>query len=116
MTQFSITYVDGIGVLKFPPRVDSTNSLDLEEKINEILSTKKSILCDLSENTYVSSFPMRIFLQTTKHMKDIGGKFAMCSISPMVQEVFDISGFSTILALYSSESEAISELKTNTPQ
>lgn len=110
MTQFSIKNVGTLGVLKVPSRLDSTNSLDLEEKIDEILAERKKILFDFSENTYVSSFPLRIFLKTATHLKEMNGDLAFCSFAPSVQQIFDLAGFSSIFTIYPTESEAISKL------
>jgi anti-anti-sigma regulatory factor len=49
-------------------------------------------------------------------LKETGGIFAFHSLSPMVQEVFKISGFSTLFTVYPSETEAISTLKAFVPQ
>ena len=46
-------------------------------------------------------------LATAKKMRTTGGKMMVCNLNETVQEVFDISGFATILDLASNEEEAL---------
>jgi len=46
-------------------------------------------------------------LSTAKKMMAAGGSLKVCSLNNTVQEVFDISGFSTILSLAANEADAL---------
>jgi anti-anti-sigma factor len=47
-------------------------------------------------------------LATVKKLNASGGDLRICSLNATVQEVFDISGFVTILSVKSTEEEALS--------
>lgn len=111
MTPYTVHYVDTIAVLKLPSRIDSVTSVDFEQKLQELITPEGIILCDFSENTHISSLGLRVLLGTYKSMKKTGGGLGLCSLSPYIQEIFDISGFSRIFPIYSSESTAIPELQ-----
>ncbi|MFT7158731.1 MAG: anti-sigma B factor antagonist [Parvicella sp.] len=53
---------------------------------------------------------MRIFLATAKKITASGGVVKLCNANDVVQEILDISGFSTILDVKKTEEEALSAL------
>jgi anti-anti-sigma factor len=44
---------------------------------------------------------------TAKQLKDAGGELRVCGLNEMVSEVFDMSGFSTILNVFRDREEAL---------
>jgi anti-sigma B factor antagonist len=48
-----------------------------------------------------------VLLATAKKLKGTGGDLKICGLNPTLQEVFDISGFSPILTVVSSEDDAL---------
>ncbi|HWQ67326.1 MAG TPA: STAS domain-containing protein [Methanospirillum sp.] len=114
MTPYTIRIVESIPVIELPSRIDSVTSGDLEKHLTGLIADKAVILCDFTHNTYISSLGLRVLLSTLKNLKRSGGILALCSLSPYVQEIFDISGFSRIFSIYSSESEAIPALASKT--
>jgi anti-sigma B factor antagonist len=53
---------------------------------------------------------LRIFLATAKKITASGGALKLCGANDVVQEILDISGFSTILDVKKTEEEALSSL------
>jgi anti-anti-sigma factor len=49
-----------------------------------------------------------VLLSTAKKLKGTGGVLKICGLNPTVQEVFDISGFGSILNVAKSEADALS--------
>jgi anti-anti-sigma factor len=49
-----------------------------------------------------------VLLATAKKLKGTGGDLKICGLNPTVQEVFDISGFGSILNVAKSEADALS--------
>ena len=99
-------------IIRIIPRVDASNAKVVEAELTELVNggTKK-IVCNFSENEYISSAGLRVFLSTLKMLKKSGGQIVLCAMQPYVQEVFDMGGFSQLFAIYSSEEEAIKEIK-----
>jgi len=48
-----------------------------------------------------------VLLATAKKLKATGGDLKICSLNDTVQEVFDISGFSSILTVSANPEEAL---------
>ena len=116
MTSYSVRSVESIPVILLPSRVDSVTSLDLEKNLTGLISDRAVIVCDFSQNLYISSLALKVLLSTQKSLKRSGGILALCSLSPYVQEIFDISGFSRIFPIYPSETSAIQELTSRSSE
>ena len=50
---------------------------------------------------------LRILLTTAKRLGGTGGGLRLCNLNETVQEVFEISGFSTILSVFGTTEEAL---------
>jgi anti-sigma B factor antagonist len=68
------------------------------------------MVINLEETRYVSSAGLRIFLATAKKMTASNGAVKLCCPNEVVQEILDISGFSTILDVKKTEEEALNAL------
>lgn len=80
-------------ILAVKGRIDTTNSSELE---NALLGVEnyESLVLDFSELEYISSVGLRIILSTHKKMK---GNLKIRHPNEFIQEVFDLTGFTTIL-------------------
>ena len=103
--------VNDVVVIKLLGNLDTNTAPDAEAKINNWLDegTQKMII-NLEQTNYVSSAGLRIFLATAKKITASGGVLKLCGANDVVQEILDISGFSTILDVKKTEEEALSAL------
>jgi len=100
--------VGSVSVLDFTGNLDTNNSPAAENEVNGLLeSGHDKILFNFSELNFISSSGLRVLLATAKKLKMTDGKMMVCGLNETVQEVFDISGFATILSLAPSEEEAL---------
>ena len=91
--------------------LDTNTAPEAETNINEWLEKgTKKIVINLEKTKYVSSAGLRIFLATAKKMIASNGAVKLCCPNEVVQEILDISGFSTILDVRSTEEEAIANI------
>jgi len=89
-----IKVVDLIG------KLDTNTSPDAEKHLNGLLKEGvKKILVNLEKLDYISSAGLRVLLSTNKQLQNTSGLLRICNI-------FDISGFSSIFNVFSTESEA----------
>jgi anti-sigma B factor antagonist len=99
----------GIQIIAFEGNLDTNTSPEAESKINEILNTgQQKLLVNFEQLNFISSAGLRILLATVKKLNASGGALRICSLNATVQEVFDISGFVTILNVKNTEKEALS--------
>lgn len=83
-------------------RVDTTNYNAFENSIAHLYNEKgAAIYLDCSGLDYISSSGLRIFLTLQKKVKVQGGMLKIFAMQPQIKEIFDISGFSSIFAVYS---------------
>ena len=98
-----------VKILEFEGNLDTNTSPDAEATINELIDNGSTmLLANFEELNFISSAGLRVLLATAKKLRGTGGDLRICALNPTVQEVFDISGFGSILSVYSSESEALS--------
>src|SRR5437899_822519 len=88
--------------------LDSNTSPVAQQAIDGILAGgAKRLVVDFSALDYISSAGLRVLLGTAKKLIGAGGELRLFGLNDTVREVFQISGFSTILAVYATEAEAL---------
>lgn len=87
-------------MVKLNGRIDTTNVDQFQVDISPLMEGEKpDIEIDCSEMTYTSSQGLRMFLLLQKSVIARSGKMVMRNMTPMVKEVFDITGFSNIITI-----------------
>ncbi len=106
--EINIREVNGVNIVEFTGNLDTNTAPEAENRINGLLDGGASkILVSFENLNYISSAGLRVLLATAKKMMASGGSLKICSLNNTVQEVFDISGFSTILSLAANETDAL---------
>ena len=106
--EINIKQVDGVEVLEFSGNLDTNTAPDAEKTINDLLDGGVSrLLVNFQDLNYISSAGLRVLLATAKKLMASSGALKICSLNSTVQEVFDISGFSTILSVATDEAAAL---------
>lgn len=101
---------DAILILEISGHLDANTSGQLEKKlISPIDNDTKQIIIDFSDLEYISSSGLRLLLLAAKKLDKIDGKIVLCSMEDFIKEVFDISGFTPIFTITSSQEEAIQQ-------
>ena len=86
---------------------DSNSSPTAQQALDGILANgARKVVIDFSGVDYVSSAGLRVMLAMAKRLSG-GGALRLFGLNETVREVFDISGFSTILAVFVTEAEAL---------
>lgn len=81
-------------------RLDTTNADQFQTDIQPLMTMPNpDIDIECSGMSYTSSQGLRIFLSLQKSVLARGGKMVMLNMNPQVKEVFDITGFSNIIAI-----------------
>ena len=108
-----ITERDGETLIaKTDGRVDGTNATDFQDALrNAITPDDKAVILDFGELSYISSAGLRVILLTAKDMRSANVKFAVCSLSKPVKDVFTISGFDQIIDIHDTQSEALTAVQ-----
>jgi uncharacterized protein (TIGR02172 family) len=72
-------------------KIDSTNAPEFEKEIMATLPTE----IDAAELEYISSAGLRVLMKLRKAVGDV----TVCNVSPEVYEIFDVTGFTSILTV-----------------
>ncbi len=107
---FIIREESDITIVNFTGELDSNTSGDAEEKANELIGggvTK--MIFNFVDLDYMSSAGLRVLLSSAKQLEAVGGELRISNLNEIVQEVFDMSGFSTILSVFGTEEEALTD-------
>ena len=87
--------------------LDSKTSPDAQRQFDAILAGgARALVVDCTELDYISSAGLRVLLGAAKRLGG-GSALRLFGLNQTVREVFDISGFSTILAVFATEGEAL---------
>jgi len=100
---------NGITILAVDGNLDADGTQAMEEKVVGLLEGgETSLLFDFSGLDYINSSGLRVLVLAYQRLKKASGKVAICGIKDYIQEVFEVSGYDKIFALYSSREDAIS--------
>lgn len=101
----------GILVLTPVGRVDSGTAKQFEERLMAPIEAGHTrVLVDFQSLAYISSAGLRVLLMAGKKLKPPAGSFALCGMQPHVREVFDVSGFATILVIHPDRPAALAAM------
>jgi anti-sigma B factor antagonist len=98
---------DHYTILEIFGRIDTMTAGGFEAEIMEVLEKESDLILDCHGLEYISSSGLRVFLLAQKKTKATGGSLKLCNLQPFIKEVFDISGFSSIFAIYQDLDEAM---------
>ncbi len=100
-----------VQVLRPQGRLDSETSPELKRQALETIGRGgRRLLLDLRDLAYISSAGLRAVLVAAAEMTAAGGKLAISSPNPQVAEVFDISGFVSVVDMHATAEAATAEL------
>ncbi len=79
-------------------RLDTTTAPELEEDLKGSLDTVTDLVVDMEKLDYISSAGLRVLLWAQKTMNQ-KGTMVVKNVSEVVNEVFEVTGFSDILTI-----------------
>lgn len=86
------------GLFKIEGRLDTNTVPELEELLKDIIDDLDSMIFDFEKLEYISSSGLRLLLSTNKQMSKKGG-FKVINVTEDVMDVFDVTGFSSIITI-----------------
>lgn len=92
-------------------RMDAVTAPEFEKCLGEWIDGGESqFIIDFGELNYISSAGLRSILTIAKSLKMKEGQIVLCALRDTVKEVFEISGFSTIIPVCESIDAAMKEI------
>jgi anti-anti-sigma factor len=105
--QFSTRTSNDIHIVAITGSLDSTTAPEAQKSLDAVVAGAKKVVLDFSSLDYISSAGLRVLLGAAKKLRGSGGTLGMFGLNQSVREVFEISGFSSILSIYQSEADAV---------
>ncbi len=98
---------DGVVLHRLRGRLDNNATSKAEGAIlGSFAAPARRVILDMRDVAYVSSAGLRVVLMAAKKAKLSNGRLVLFGLPAAVQEVFDISGFSKVLAIAAEEDDA----------
>ena len=89
-------------------RIDGANARDFESAVQAAISECQGpVIIDCENLSYISSAGLRAILLIAKTLGKRQVKFALCSLSAPIAEIFQISGFDQIISTHPSQDDAL---------
>ncbi len=87
-----------ICIISVSGRLDAGTSIEFGTVVMQLIDQGSlKLALDLEALDYVSSAGLREFLRAAKALKSKGGGIVCCSLKDYVREIFEMSGFSSII-------------------
>jgi anti-sigma B factor antagonist len=97
-----------VKVIEITGELNTVSTPDAEKVLNKLREDgTKKILINLEKLDFISSSGLRILLATGQELKKTDGEMRVCSLNETVTEVFEFSGFDSLLNVAVDESEAL---------
>lgn len=98
----------GATIVAIAGHLDSNTAPRAQQALDAVpVSAGARLLLDFSAVDYISSAGLRVMLGMAKRLGAAGGELRLFGLNASVREVFDVSGFSTILAVSATEADAL---------
>jgi len=95
-------------------RLDFGAAAGFQRRVEEALAgsgtAPAAVIIDCTSLDYVSSAGLRVFLLGARASQRAGIPFALCALQPAVREVFELSGFSRIIAVHADRPTALARV------
>lgn len=109
-TELEVKY--GVLCIRLEGELDHHTADELREKVNRVMDEQmvQHILLNLGNLTFMDSSGLGVILGRYKRISGLGGEMVVCSISPAVGRLFELSGMFKILRLETDEDYALHTL------
>lgn len=100
-------------------RLDTQNSSNFDEKLQELLCEEEYLIIDFTKCNYLASTGIRTLISAAKKLGAKGGSLMLSGLSKEVFQVLEMAGLHTVFHVFKDTGTAIEEilrLKKNTSQ
>ncbi|MDE8349715.1 MAG: STAS domain-containing protein [Acidocella sp.] len=97
----------GITKVVITGRIDIAGAADIDMPMSIVGGSRRNVVIDLSGVDFMASLGLRSIVLSGKAIMSKGGKVALLSPQPAVEEVITTSGIDELIAIYTDEAAAI---------
>ena len=108
MAEAAVEAVGNVSVLTVPGTfLDASNAPALKQRVAGIVERASRLVLDLSHVEFVDSSGYGAILTCLRQVNSVGGKLAVCGVTPPVHALFELVRMDRILDVYDSRDAAI---------
>lgn len=102
----------GVKIFTFDGELDETNVDDTFPGIIQAIGnfSHARTLFNMDKLKYINSKSIGYIADIAQRTEDGGGKFALCSLTPEVQDTLDLVGITSIIPVYANQEAALEGL------
>lgn len=109
--EISTTQQGPVAVIAPAGRIDTTTAPEVDAAIAAAMDGgARRVLVDLAGVPYISSMGLRVLLMAAKRLQGPDDRFALSGLSPEVEKVMRLTGFSSILRCFASREDGVAAL------
>ncbi len=106
--EIAVSDAGEVKVVRIEGKLDTQTSPDAQAQLAQLIDQGATkLVVNFEKLDYISSAGLDILLKAAKQLEGNSGELRVCGLNEFVQEVFDISGFTTILTVTKTEPEAL---------
>ncbi len=97
-----------VKIVRIEGELNTLTSPDAEAQLTRLIDAgARKIVVNFERLDYISSAGLYILLATAKQLQVSGGELRVCSLNDLVREVFEMSGFDSIVSVSKNEAAAL---------
>ena len=98
-----------VKIVRIEGELNTLTSPDAEAQLTLSSLTRgaRKIVVNFERLDYISSAGLYILLATAKQLQVSGGELRVCNLNDLVREVFEMSGFDSIVSVSKNEAKAL---------
>lgn len=99
-------------VLALNGKLDTLAADEMEHSLlGRIKQGERQLILDATNLTYISSSGLRVLFLAARELHESPAQFAVCGLNARLQDVFATTGFTEIVAIYESSTQAIDAME-----
>lgn len=104
-----------VAVITLTGRLDQDSAPDAQKRLIGLIEGNPGgkIALDFTGVSYISSVGLRALMVAAKTSKATGGAIAVGALTPVVQEIFEISRFNYVVPIFDSLREALASFSAD---
>jgi len=91
--------------------LDHNSAVEIQRVFDDWLGKGcRNFIIDMADLQYVSSAGLRFFFEADTRIKNLKGKLILCGMQAEVQQVFDVSGFTSFFSSGATIKNALEQI------
>lgn len=101
-------------IIALDGRIDAITTDEIQKQIISLINRgNKFLIIDFKAVSYLASAGLRLLVTIYQTIKAVNGQLALCGASPDINNIFQLTGLTSKIAIYQTREEAIEKMKSD---